>query len=97
MRWLLFLSRLAFVCNLFFLLAVSIQATRWIQNEDLESTIIIVGYLMVAVLNPVVNLLYLLLFFAGRQTLKGVPRWLRIGNIFFLLLQILYLIFLNDR
>lgn len=95
MRWLLFLSRLAFVCNCFFLLAVSLQLSRWFQNQDAESLTIIIGYFMSVPLNFVTILCYVILFFTNRKGLQSVPRWLIIANGLFLLLQIFYIFHLN--
>jgi hypothetical protein len=97
MRWLLFLSRLAFICNVFFLLAVSLQLFRWFRNEDAEATVIILGYMMVLVLNPVANLCSLFLFFRSPATLQMIPRWIIYANAVFLGVQVLYIIYLNDR
>ena len=97
MRWLLFLSRLAFICNVFFLLAVSLQLFRWFQNQDAEATVIILGYVMVLFFNPVANLCYLFLFFRSPAKLQAVPKWVMVANALFLLFQILYIIFLHDR
>jgi hypothetical protein len=97
MRWLLFLSRLAFICNVVFLIAVSLQLVRWFKNQDAEALVITIGYFMAAILNPVANLCYLLLFFFNRRTLAMVPLWLRISNAIFLLLQIFYIYHLNAK
>ncbi|WP_121355480.1 hypothetical protein [Flavisolibacter nicotianae] len=95
MRWLLFLTRLAFICNLFFLLAVSLQLSRWFQNQDAEALVIIIGYFMAALVNPVANICVLFLFLQNRIKLAAVPRWLLFSNGVFLILQIIYLINLN--
>ena len=95
MRWLLFLSRLSFICNVFFLIALSLQVGRWFQHEVTESTVIIVGYLMVMLLNPVTNLCYLVLLIGSRSKLSIVPFWLLISNFLFLILQIFYILYLN--
>lgn len=95
MRWLLFLSRLAFVCNVFFLLAVSLQLMRWFQNQDAEALVIIIGFFMAAVVNPAANLCSLILLVGNKSRLQLVPRWLLTANAFFLTLQVLYLINLN--
>jgi len=95
MRWLLFLSRLAFICNVFFLLAVSLQLTRWFQNEDAEATIIIIGYFMAAIINPVANISCLFLLVYRKSSLDVVPRWLLLSNFVFLILQLIYLLYLN--
>jgi hypothetical protein len=97
MRWLLFLSRLAFICNCFFLLALSLQFGRWFQNQDAEATAIIIGYFMSALLNPAAILCYLILFFSNREKLRIVPKWVIIANVLFLFLQIFYLLHLNAQ
>ncbi len=97
MRWLLFLSRLAFICNVFFALAVSLQLGRWFQNMDAEATIIIIGYFMVALINPAANLCYFVLLGINRSKLLIVPIWLLIANFIFLLLQIFYILHLNGK
>lgn len=95
MRWLLFLSRLAFICNVFFLLAVSLQLARWFQNQDAEALVIIIGYFLAGLINPAANVCCLLLLAGGRRRLQVVPVWLLISNFVFLILQLLYLIYLN--
>src|SRR6478672_660913 len=90
-RWLLFLSRVAFICNVCFLIAFSIQMTDWIKNPDITSMIALVGYLMGFLVNPFVNLCYLFLWIIARRNLKIVPSWLLTANILFLVIQILYI------
>ncbi|HVF95772.1 MAG TPA: hypothetical protein VM871_00540 [Flavisolibacter sp.] len=97
MRWVLFLSRLALVCNCFFLLALSLQFGRWFQNQDAESLVITIGYFMTALLNPLVVLCYVILFLLNRSKLHVVPSWLRIINALFLLLQAFYILHLNAQ
>ena len=97
MRWLLFLSRLAFICNTFFLVALSLQFGRWFQNEDVESLVIIIGFFMSGILNPAAVLCYILLFFLNRNKLAVVPLWLRVANALFLLLQVFYIFHLNAQ
>ena len=96
MRWLLFLSRVAFICNICFLVAFSIQLTRWISDEQLTSTIVLIGYVMGFILNPFVNISYLFTAIVSRSKLKNIPAWLITANIFFLVIQVLYIFYLND-
>lgn len=95
-RWLLFLSRVAFICNICFLLAFSVQMTNWIRNEDITSMIALIGYLMGFILNPLLILFYLLFFIVSRKRLKIIPSWLITANILFFIIQILYILYLND-
>jgi hypothetical protein len=96
MRWLLFLSRVAFICNVFFLIAVSIQFSNWLQNGDIAATIAIIGYFLVILINPLVNLCYLVLFLLRKQLQFIVPAWLITANLLFLVMQIFYILYLND-
>jgi len=95
MRWLLFLSRVAFVCNLLFLVSFSLLLTEWLKNEELSSTIIISGYVLSIIFNPVVNLSYLIVFWIKKNGLAIVPSWLVVMNILFLMLQLVCLLILN--
>ncbi len=96
MRWLLFLSRVAFICNVFFILAVSIQLFNWIPNQDLSATIAIIGYFLVVLINPFVVLSYLLLWLIRNKFWKVVPSWLITANILFLVMELFYILYLND-
>jgi len=96
MRWLFFLSRLAFICNAFFLLAVSLQLTNWVHNQDVAATIAIIGYVLVVLFNPLVNICYFILFIIRKKFWTIVPSWLIASNILFLIMQIFYILYLND-
>jgi hypothetical protein len=96
-RWLLVLSRVAFICNVCFLIAFSVQMTDWIKNEDITSMIALIGYVMGFVLNPLLVVCYLLIFIISKKILKTVPSWLVTANILFLVIQILYILYLNDQ
>jgi hypothetical protein len=95
-KWLLFLSRVAFICNICFLIAFSVQMTDWIKNDDITSMVALIGYLMGFIINPLLVLGYLLLFLISRKKLKLIPSWLLTANILFLVIQILYIFYLND-
>ena len=95
MRFVLFLSRIAFVCNLFFLAAVLLRMLPAANNGITVSTAVIVGYFLVALFNPLVNLIYLVLLIR-KKLFISLPRWLVIANFIFLLLQLQYILFLND-
>jgi len=95
-RGLLFLSRVAFLCNICFLIAFSIQMTDWIKNPDITEMIALIGYLLGFIINPFLNFCYLVLLLVARRKLKIVPSWLLTANILFLVIQILYIFYLND-
>ena len=95
-KWLLVLSRVAFICNICFLIAFSVQMTDWIKNEDITSMVALIGYVMGFILNPILVVCYLLIFLISRKKIKTVPSWLLTANILFLVIQILYILYLND-
>lgn len=97
MRWLLFLSRLAFICGIFFLLALSLQVRGiedWAKDDTLASNIITIGVFMGLIIVPVTNIAYLVVLASRKRT--GVARWLRIANVIFLFVMIFYIFYLND-
>ena len=95
MRWLLFLSKLAFICNLAFLVSFVFKATNWLSNHDIKAYIIIIGWVLSAIFNPVVVFIYLILFWVKRKTLAVVPVWMIVMNILFLFLQLVFLLLMN--
>src|SRR5215203_2205543 len=95
MRWLLFLSKLAFICNLLFIPAFILQIKNFIGDIDLSSYIIIIGFLFAILFNPLTNLCYLVLFFIDKKKLLIVPVWLIVINILFLFFQVIFLLLMN--
>ena len=96
MRWLLFLSRLAFICGVSFLFSLSLLVKDWLKDESLVSAIITIGFFMGMIIVPVTLLCYLVVWIAGKGLTKAVPRWLIIANIVFLLVFIAYIIYNNS-
>jgi len=95
MRWLLFLSKLAFICNLAFLVSFIFRVTNWLTNHDIKEYIIIIGWVLSAVFNPIVVFIYLIIFWIKRKKLSIVPVWLIVMNILFLFLQLIFLLLMN--
>ncbi len=95
MRWLLFLSRLAFICGIFVILSFSLQVRDWTDNQNIIGTIIIIGYLFGFVVIPLVNICYLVVSMLRRRLHEIVPPWLVISNILFLILLLVYIIYQN--
>jgi hypothetical protein len=88
MQWLLLLSRIGFICNLLFLVAVLNRFTGFMQSPDLIGTVVILGYGAVF-LNIVLILVYILL--ALQKRLRGkLPYWLAAANTLFLIVQVIY-------
>ncbi|MFN4315818.1 MAG: hypothetical protein ACK4E0_16095 [Chitinophagaceae bacterium] len=95
MRWLLFLSRLAFICGLFFIVSFSLLIRNWAEEDAIVSTIAIIGHVMGVILVPLVNICYLVVLFWKRDLRSFVPAWLITSNIFFLLLLAFYIYLQN--
>ena len=95
MRGLLFLSRVAFICNIFFLIAFSLQLSNWIKNEELTSTIMMLGYVFVFILSPVVNICYLFLVLLRKKLGRILPAWLVTANVLFLVIELFYILYIN--
>lgn len=93
-----FFSKVAFICNLFFLFAVTLHFVPLVREESLVATIVIIGYfLAVFIFNPTINILYLIFLFSKRSLYASIPKWLVVTNFIFLVIQILYIILiLND-
>jgi hypothetical protein len=96
MRWLLFLSRLAFICGLFLLIAVSLLINDWIKDVAAVSTIITIGYFMGMIILPFTNLCYLAVLLIRRKLKPYVPLWLVLANLCFFFFLIYFIFYLND-
>lgn len=96
MRWLLFLSRLAFICGLFFVASVSLLINDWVKDPVLESTIITIGYVMSLLLLPLTNLCYTGVLMIKRKLTTYVPLWLVLANLLLFLFLIFFIFYLND-
>ena len=92
MRLLRFLSRVAFICNVCFLLASCTQWLPALPDNALLSDIIVLGYLVSLVVNLIVGLMMIVLLLAGQVRKTGIPVWLLIVNFVFFIVQILLLI-----
>jgi hypothetical protein len=96
MRWLLFLSRLAFISGLFFVGSFTLLIKKWVNDPTLESTIITMGYIMGLILLPVTCFCYLLMLILKKKIREFVPLWLILANVLFLLFLIYFIFYLND-
>jgi hypothetical protein len=89
MRKLLFLNRLALICNILFLVCLVLQRTQdIITNQDIKGLIIILGWLLSFILSVVVNFSALILLVRKREI--GVPNWLVITNLLFFILEFIH-------
>ncbi len=96
MRWLLFLSRLAFICGIFLLLSLSLLMRNWLKEESVVATIITIGFFMGMIVVPATNLCYLAVLITKKKLKMYVPLWLVIANLLFLFVLLYYIFYLND-
>lgn len=94
MRWLLFLARVAFICNGLFLLCLLILfAGDFIQIEFLKSLIIISGFFLSFIMNVIVNIVETVLVLSRKHS--PTQNGLRIFNFAVFILQILVYFFIQ--
>lgn len=85
------LARMAFICNLFFLLCLLLQYRSGEERGAMISLVAILGLILgMGLLNPLSNILNAVALV--RKKAGRVPRWLAIANGLFLILQIVYLL-----
>lgn len=89
MRTLLFLQKVALICNFFFFLCIIVRhAGNFIPGAALQTIVIILGFFLSFVLNLIVNGWEGALLFNRRIALG--PQWLRTANFLIFIFQIFY-------
>jgi hypothetical protein len=96
MRWLLFLSRVAFICGIFFLLSISILLYDWTKDQATISTIVMIGHVLGIIIVPFVLVSYLVLILMKKKPTLYIPLWLMIANLLFLFVLLFYIFYFND-
>ncbi len=87
MKGLLFLYKLAFLCNLLFLVCLLMQRGHLsMGNQDIKSLLIIMGWLLAPILNLSANIWFSILLTQKKG--RGLSAWLSITNFLILLVQI---------
>lgn len=92
MQSLKFFSRVAFICNVCFVLVWVMRYYPVLEEgrpSDAISLILIMGILFAFVLNTAVNLVILVFILRRKLVWKHFPGWLIIANFLFLLPQII--------
>lgn len=85
-----FLAKVAFICNLFFIVALILRYRQFSQQQDFNSHVILLGWLIA----PLVNIIFTLWWSFGKKTYnREFPLVIGITNIVFLLIQV-YLFFI---
>lgn len=97
MRWLLFLSRLAFICGICFLLAFSLLIRQWTKDQDLAATLITIGFFLGILIVPATLVCYLIVLMRKKSLTSFVPLWLVVSNILFLIVLLVYIISINAQ
>ena len=90
MQSLIFFSRVAFICNVCFVLVWVMRYYPVLEEgrpSDAVSLVLILGILIATVLNLVVNLFVLVFLLQRKPVWKHFPGWLIIANFLFLLPQ----------
>jgi hypothetical protein len=86
---LLFLNRLALICNILFIVCLVLQRTDdFITNQDIKGLIIILGWLLSFILSVVVNIWAVILLVRKREI--GVPNWLVVTNLLFFIFEFIH-------
>ncbi len=89
MSMLRLLSRVAFICNVCFMLAVIFLWMNHPPEGEIVSLIIVLGYILAVIINIIVNFWYGIRI-AVRKPLKSfIPVWLMIANFLFLIPQLI--------
>jgi len=89
-----FLSRVAFICNLCFLLLSFSQWLPQLPDNALTSDLIMLGWPIAVAVNIFVNFMLILMLVVGRLRKTGIPVWIMIVNFIFFALQ-LTILFIN--
>jgi len=87
-----FLSRVAFICNLCFLLVSFSQWMPQLPDNALTSDIVVLGWIVAISVNIFINFILLLMFLLRRLRKTGIPVWLMAVNFVFFALQLTILI-----
>ena len=92
MQNLIFFSRVAFICNVCFVLVWVMRYYPVLEEgrpSDAVSLVLILGILIATVLNLAVNLFILVFILQRKPVWKHFPGWLIITNFLFLFPQII--------
>jgi hypothetical protein len=90
MQPLLFFSRVAFICNICFLLTISFHFLPAVPDSHFYSTILVLGFVVAIVLNIMVNLIIIVLVLLRKPLRPRFPKWLIIANAVILVPQLIY-------
>jgi len=92
MRFLRFLSRVAFICNVCFLLSVLLLWLDHPPEGDLISLIIVIGFVLAFIINLFVNISYGIHLLFRKKRSEQIPDWLMVANFIFLVPELILLL-----
>lgn len=92
MRKLLFFSRVAFICNICFLLTWFMRYLPPMQQGHFASTIVILGIGLSIILNVIINFFIIVALFQKKPVKEHIPAWLAIANAVFMIAQLILLL-----
>lgn len=86
MKGLLFLARMALICNVLFLVCLVMQRTPdLIGSQAVRGTVIVLGWFLAPFINLSANIGWLIRLLGKKE--MNLPVWLGVTNLLFLLLQ----------
>jgi hypothetical protein len=91
MRWLLFVARVAFICNLFFIVCLLLRHTHFTVPTAFREFVIITGWVLSVFINAIFAFSIVILKLNKKQT--PIPFWLLTVNLILFLFQIFYRLF----
>ncbi|NII29545.1 hypothetical protein HB364_30985 [Pseudoflavitalea sp. X16] len=92
MQRLLFFSRVAFICNICFLLTWLMRYLPPMQQGHIASTVVILGIGLSLILNVIINFFIIVLLLQRKPVKEYVPLWLVVANVLFLIAQLILLL-----
>lgn len=96
MRFILFLNRVAIVCNVCFLISFVLKLKTGVENyQNIVAPIAILGLIVSFILNAIILITAIIAFVIGKK--KNIPTTLFLINMVIYLLQFYYLIVLQHN
>lgn len=92
MQRLLFFSRVAFICNICFLLTWLMRYLPPMQQGHIASTVVILGIGLSLILNVIINFFIIVLLLQRKPVKEYAPLWLVVANVLFLIAQLILLL-----
>jgi hypothetical protein len=89
MQKVLFFSRVAFICNVCFVLTWLLRYYPSLQMDHGVATIVVLGIVVSGILNLVVNVAVIIALLTKKNNRNHFPYWLIIVNFLFLIVQII--------